>query len=523
MASIPTRRGRGRRPSRSRRTRPRPRRRWRGWWSRRARCRRCRRRRRRRLMPAVERRRPRTASARPGTETVTVSKKASWHDLDAGAGAGRRPGSPVSRCTRGRCGVSPSGPWYTAYIDGDHGQQHLGGADVGGGLLAADVLLAGLQGEAVGGAAGGVDRHADQPAGQRALVGVAGGQEAGVGPAEAERHAEALGRADHDVGARSRRAAAAGRGRAGRRPRRRGRRRSWAAAITAAWSRTAPLEPGYCSSTPKQPRRAGRRSGRRPTTSMPSGSARVRTTSMVWGWQSASTKNASRPALATSRRAHGHGLGRGGALVEQRGVGEVHAGEVGDHRLEVEQRLEPALGDLGLVRRVGRVPGRVLQHVAQDDAGGDGVRVAHADQRGQHLVAAGQGAQLGERLGLAAGRRGRSSGSSSRIDAGTTPVDQRRRATSSPSVASIVAWSSASGPMWRVGERVVASSSAVHGASVASGGHPGASRDRRAVPPLSRDLRASPAGRGPTGFPFGEPAREPPAFQSCLARAVRGA
>ena len=37
-----------------------------------------------------------------------------------------------------------------------------------------------------------------------------------------------------------------------------------------------------------------------------------------------------------------------------------------DHRLEVEQRLQPALADLGLVRRVGRVPRRVLEHVALD-------------------------------------------------------------------------------------------------------------------------------------------------------------
>ena len=38
-----------------------------------------------------------------------------------------------------------------------------------------------------------------------------------------------------------------------------------------------------------------------------------------------------------------------------------------DHRLEVEQRLEPALGDLRLVGRVRRVPAGVLQDVALDD------------------------------------------------------------------------------------------------------------------------------------------------------------
>ena len=51
-----------------------------------------------------------------------------------------------------------------------------------------------------------------------------------------------------------------------------------------------------------------------------------------------------------------------------RGVRGGEPGQVGDHRLEVEQRLEPALADLRLVRRVGRVPGGVLQHVAPDHA-----------------------------------------------------------------------------------------------------------------------------------------------------------
>src|SRR5690606_41717883 len=41
-------------------------------------------------------------------------------------------------------------------------------------------------------------------------------------------------------------------------------------------------------------------------------------------------------------------------------------GEVADHGLEVEQGFEPALADLRLIRRVRRVPGRVLQDVALD-------------------------------------------------------------------------------------------------------------------------------------------------------------
>ncbi len=81
-----------------------------------------------------------------------------------------------------------------------------------------------------------------------------------------------------------------------------------------------------------------------------------------------------------------HRLGRGGRLVEQRRVGDVHRGEVLHRRLEVEQRLEAALGDLGLVRRVGRVPARVLEDVAQDHGRRDRVVVAEADEGAEDLV-----------------------------------------------------------------------------------------------------------------------------------------
>jgi hypothetical protein len=87
---------------------------------------------------------------------------------------------------------------------------------------------------------------------------------------------------------------------------------------------------------------------------------------------------------------HGHRLRGGGGLVEHGGVGQVEAGEVGDHGLEVEERLQATLADLGLVRRVGRVPGRVLQEVALDDGRGDRAVIPHADQGGEHLVALGQ-------------------------------------------------------------------------------------------------------------------------------------
>ncbi len=91
-----------------------------------------------------------------------------------------------------------------------------------------------------------------------------------------------------------------------------------------------------------------------------------------------------------------HRLGRRRRLVEQRGAGHGQAGEVGDHGLEVHQRLETALRDLGLVGRVGRVPARVLQDVAQDDGRRVRAVVAHADQAALADVALRERAQLGD-------------------------------------------------------------------------------------------------------------------------------
>ena len=94
---------------------------------------------------------------------------------------------------------------FGAVIDrihrGDHGEQHLRGADVGGRLLAADVLLAGLQREAIGRHPARIHGEADDAAGQRALQRIAHRHIGGVRPAITHRHAKTLRRADRDVGA----------------------------------------------------------------------------------------------------------------------------------------------------------------------------------------------------------------------------------------------------------------------------------------------------------------------------------
>ncbi|CAB4558169.1 unannotated protein [freshwater metagenome] len=96
-----------------------------------------------------------------------------------------------------------------------------------------------------------------------------------------------------------------------------------------------------------------------------------------------------------------HGFDRSRTLVEHRTVGDVETGEVADHRLKVQDRFETALRNLGLVRRVGRVPTRVFEHVALDHGGSDRAVVTLTNQRAAHGVARRHRTQLLNRLGLA--------------------------------------------------------------------------------------------------------------------------
>ena len=119
-----------------------------------------------------------------------------------------------------------------------------------------------------------------------------------------------------------------------------------------------------------------------------------------------------------------HGLRGGGRLVEQRSVGDRHAGEVADHRLKIDERLHPSLADLGLVGRVGGVPGRVLEDVPQDHARGVGGVVALPDKTLEEAVPSGDRPQFGEGRGL--GDRGRQiHGPTPRDARGHDALDQR--------------------------------------------------------------------------------------------------
>jgi hypothetical protein len=88
-----------------------------------------------------------------------------------------------------------------------------------------------------------------------------------------------------------------------------------------------------------------------------------------------------------------HGLGGSGGLVQEGGVGQGQTRQVRNHRLEVEQCLEPPLGDLGLIGRVLGVPAGVLEDVALDHRRHDRVRVAHADAGPDRTILGGDRSQ----------------------------------------------------------------------------------------------------------------------------------
>ncbi|MNM22943.1 hypothetical protein D3C81_333300 [compost metagenome] len=283
---------------------------------------------------------------------------------------------------------------------GDVGQQHLRGADVAGGFLAADVLLAGLHGQAQGGLAEAVDRHADQAARHVALERVTGGEVGRVRATEAQWHAEALGAADGHVGAELARRGQQGQGQQV------GGHGDQGVGGVEALDHFAVVEHFTVAGRVLQ---QGAEEGadiaqlalvadhdldaqRLGTGAQHVEGLRV---AMHGGEEGVA-------ALVLAQAfAEGHGFGSGGGFVEQGGVGDRQAGQVADQGLEVQQRFQAALGDFWLVRGVSGVPGWVFQQVAQDRCRGVGVVVALADKVLEQLVVAGDGFQRREGVGFA--------------------------------------------------------------------------------------------------------------------------
>jgi hypothetical protein len=290
---------------------------------------------------------------------------------------------------------------FRPVVDGVHRRhdrkQHLRGADVRGRLLAANVLLARLEREPVGRTALRIDSDADEAARHAALQLVTRGEIARVGTAETHRHAEALRASNHDirapltgrlqqrhgeeVGGRDHEATAS--------MDRLGERRVIAHVAVRARvldEDAEGVEGGEVLGRKDDHVDAERRRAR--------GDHVDCLRQYVRGDAEASR--------AVLRRAHAerHRFGRGRRLVQHRCVRDRHAGEVRHHRLEVEQCLEAPLGDLRLVRRVSRVPGRILEDVPLDHARRMRAVVPLPDERLGNMVLARDRAKARERFGF---------------------------------------------------------------------------------------------------------------------------
>ncbi len=289
---------------------------------------------------------------------------------------------------------------FRSVINGVHAghyrQQYLRSANVRGRLFTANVLLARLQREAVGGLPLRIDRHTHQSARHRALERILAREKSGVRSTKAERHAEALRVAHDDVGVPC--------------PRRFEQRqreqigsdaKQCAFVMRLANQRTHVVNQagGRCilrehaevfialhqlrdePNLDVDTERLGARLHHLD---------RLRMT--VFGDQNYAAL-ALRAALCERHRFAG-----GGRLVEQRRIGDLHAGQIRHHRLKIEQCFEAALRNLGLIRRVGGVPGRVLENVAQDHFRRMRAVVALPDKAAIHLVLTRDRPNLRQRL-----------------------------------------------------------------------------------------------------------------------------
>ena len=297
-------------------------------------------------------------------------------------------------------GGKPFGAVIDRVHRGDDRQQHLRRADVRGRFLAANMLLTGLQGQTIGRLAAGIDGNTDEAARNRTFIGIADGHIGGMRTAVAHRNTEALGRSDSHVGTEFARGGQ------------------------------------QC-----QRQRIGGHDAER-SGSFQTGDGRTEITDFTIGSRilengaehigrfqigvriaddqlpaerlgtGAQHSDGLRVAVFINEEFTGfrfrntlgdrHSLGSRGTFVQQRGVGNIQAGQFADHGLEVQQRLETTLRNFRLIRRVGRVPGRIFENIAQNYQRRQRAGVALSDQRGEYrvlrsqLAKAGQGFDFGE-------------------------------------------------------------------------------------------------------------------------------
>ncbi len=319
-----------------------------------------------------------------------------------------------------------------AVVDGVHrghdGQQDLGGADVGRRLVPPDVLLPGLQGQPVGRPSLGVDRDAHQAPGQVPLEALGHRHVPGVRSSVEQGDSEPLGGPDHHVGAHL-----SGRLQEGQRQQV-GRDHGERIALVGGLDHGPGVDDpsGRAGVLHQHPRQLALRQAVPQVGDADLDPHRLGTGAHHLDGlrQGVGVDDERAGGLPVAAADQGHRLRRSGPLVQQGRVRRGQAGQVADHRLEVEQRLETSLGDLGLVRRVGGVPAGVLEHVAPDDRRRERRVVAQTDHRLRGPVGRGQLAQLAGHgvLGGRLGELGVALGADAARDGGRHQLVQRGEA-----------------------------------------------------------------------------------------------
>ena len=266
----------------------------------------------------------------------------------AATGGAHRRGKPAGQAVR--VAGDPFQPFRTVpqgVETGHHGQKHLRRADVRGRLFAADMLLAGLKGKTIGHAAGAVLADADKSPRDRTLMRGAAGKERRVRAAIAERHAETLRRSEDDVGTKvARRLDDRQRQKVGRDDGKTANR------LNGLDGRTDVAHPAAASRIADESaeisfvtRRVGILDTQLDADRLGAG---FQNRQRLWVGVGIDAEDRSLGAMRPKR--HRHPLGGGGGFVKKRAVGDVHAGQLDHHRLEIEDRLETPLRNFRLVR-----------------------------------------------------------------------------------------------------------------------------------------------------------------------------
>ena len=97
---------------------------------------------------------------------------------------------------------------------------------------------------------------------------------------------------------------------------------------------------------------------------------------------------------------HGHGFGGGGWFIQQRCSRERQTTQISNHGLPSQQHFHATLGDLGLIGRVLGVPTWVAEDGALDDRGDQAIVVSRTNRTFEHTIFGHHRPQRGRRLRL---------------------------------------------------------------------------------------------------------------------------